>query len=48
MEKILVIEDSKLMRQKIVDILEKMGCENIIQLNNADVIYNNPKFYMKD
>lgn len=48
MEKILVIEDSKLMRQKIVDILEKMGCENIIQLNNADVIYNNPKFYMKN
>lgn len=46
MDKILVIEDSKLMRTKIMSILESMGFDNIVGLDNAEVIFECPSIYL--
>lgn len=45
MEKIIVVEDSNLLRMRIVKVLEDYGYENVIAFNNADVIGSSPQLF---
>ncbi|SHG61354.1 Response regulator receiver domain-containing protein [Thermosyntropha lipolytica DSM 11003] len=50
MDKILVIEDSRLMQNKISDVLKILGKEDtdVIKLDNASLIFNQPQVYLEN
>lgn len=48
MYKILIVEDSNLVRLKIIKTLEKHGFTNTVGINSADLIIEKPYLYLKD
>lgn len=48
MQKIVVIEDSSLMRIRIIKILHEHGYENVIGFNSADLIESNPQPFLNE
>lgn len=46
MPKIIVIEDSTLIRKRILNVLHEYGFKNIVDYESADSIGNNPSMYL--
>lgn len=48
MPKILIVEDSNLVRLKIKSVLEKNGFNDVVEINSADIIVDKPYVYLQN
>lgn len=48
MHKIIIIEDTSLLRMRITKLLQKNGYNNVVALSSADAIGNTPQLFLND